>query len=307
MPSPVSGLDLPLVRSAYRTVREGTFSCQLRGLSKSLNLSDLVGSMLEYSEIIKSKDPCLSQIIAILGMHRSGTSCLAGSLQQAGLFLGDVFTQNPYNKKGNRESRAIMTLHDEILSSNGGSWFAPAENNIWSKEHLSVLDTIIAGYTGSSYWGFKDPRTLFLLDAWQEKLPQLRFVGTVRNPKSVARSLLARNSELGDMTFFMELWNRYNLRLLAEWERNPFPVINFDRDDSEYEQSLKRLMALIGLPESSLSLLGRGEFARVGRRMISSKEMRFFDPSLRSGICSEIDGLPSHIAGTYQRLREIAI
>ena len=35
------------------------------------------------------------RVVCILGMHRSGTSCLTGSLQQAGLFLGDCHTWNP--------------------------------------------------------------------------------------------------------------------------------------------------------------------------------------------------------------------
>lgn len=39
----------------------------------------------------------------VLGMHRSGTRSLAGSLQERGLRLGKVFTSNPYNRKGNRE------------------------------------------------------------------------------------------------------------------------------------------------------------------------------------------------------------
>ena len=37
--------------------------------------------------------------VMILGMHRSGTSMLAGSLQEAGLALGDVLTEAPYNPK----------------------------------------------------------------------------------------------------------------------------------------------------------------------------------------------------------------
>jgi len=32
----------------------------------------------------------ISPPILILGMHRSGTSCLAGCLEEAGLYLGDV-------------------------------------------------------------------------------------------------------------------------------------------------------------------------------------------------------------------------
>ena len=65
------------------------------------------------------------QSILILGMHRSGTSCLAGSLQEAGLYLGEVNTTAPHNAKGNRESRTIVALHDGLLQANGGAWDAP--------------------------------------------------------------------------------------------------------------------------------------------------------------------------------------
>lgn len=51
--------------------------------------------------------------VLILGMHRSGTSCLAGSLQEAGLYLGEVNTAAPHNAKGNRESRDCKFSCDE--------------------------------------------------------------------------------------------------------------------------------------------------------------------------------------------------
>ncbi len=48
--------------------------------------------------------PSLSthKTVLILSMHRSGTSCLAGSLQQGGMYLGDVYEHSPHNIKGNR-------------------------------------------------------------------------------------------------------------------------------------------------------------------------------------------------------------
>ena len=59
-------------------------------------------------------------------MHRSGTSCLTGSLEAAGLYLGNIQTWNPFNLKGNRENQEIVDLHDLILADNGGSWDSPA-------------------------------------------------------------------------------------------------------------------------------------------------------------------------------------
>jgi hypothetical protein len=76
-----------------------------------------------------------SQAVLILGMHRSGASCLAGSLQEAGLYLGEVKTAAPHNAKGNRESRAIMALQDDLLRANGGDWDTPPEQVVWQPEY----------------------------------------------------------------------------------------------------------------------------------------------------------------------------
>ena len=59
--------------------------------------------------------------VVVLGMHRSGTSCLAGSLEQQGLFLGEVNTSAPWNRRGNRERFDVMNLQGDILEASGGS------------------------------------------------------------------------------------------------------------------------------------------------------------------------------------------
>ena len=77
------------------------------------------------------------RVIAILGMHRSGTSCLTGSLQNAGLFLGEHHTWNKHNRRGNRENQNIVDLHDAILEANGGTWDSPPEHVRWRDEHVA--------------------------------------------------------------------------------------------------------------------------------------------------------------------------
>ncbi len=67
-----------------------------------------------------------ARVITILGMHRSGTSALAGSLQAAGLELGDVRTEGEtFNQKGNREPSELIALHEDVLITNGGAWHLP--------------------------------------------------------------------------------------------------------------------------------------------------------------------------------------
>ena len=81
--------------------------------------------------------PRPKRVLAILGMHRSGTSCLAGSLQKAGLFLGKHHTWNEHNKRGNRENQDIVDLHEELLRANEGKWHQPPKTNDWTKQHIN--------------------------------------------------------------------------------------------------------------------------------------------------------------------------
>ena len=69
--------------------------------------------------------------VVVLGMHRSGTSLLAGTLQEAGLELGEVVHSAPHNRKGNRESISIRTLHEDLLERSGGRKRGPAAR-YWS-------------------------------------------------------------------------------------------------------------------------------------------------------------------------------
>ena len=64
----------------------------------------------------------MPKVICILGMHRSGTSCLTGSLQEAGVDLGDCHSWNPHNRKGNRENQEIVDLNDAVLHLNDAAW-----------------------------------------------------------------------------------------------------------------------------------------------------------------------------------------
>jgi len=121
-------------------------------------------------------------------MHRSGTSCLAGSLEQAGLYFGDVVHQSPHNKKGNKENKALRLLNEDLLRFNQGSWdVIPPELN-WNAELSDRRDTLLTEYDSQSLWAFKDPRCLKTLPFWHEALPDLRFVGTFRNPAAVVQS-----------------------------------------------------------------------------------------------------------------------
>lgn len=227
--------------------------------------------------------------VIILGMHRSGTSCLAGSLQYAGLVLGDVHTANPHNKKGNREHPEVMALHESILAANGGSWHHPPRTIHWHDEHRTRRDAIAQTFANERHWGFKDPRTLLVVDGWRERFSNARFVASIRHPLSVALSLQKRNRSLYSREEFIQLWAQYNRHLLTLWREKPFPVIDFDNDDQTYRLTVDRIARFLGL----------GEYAETD-------EQPFFEPELRRHREQALDGLPQDIAELYLELKEIA-
>jgi len=190
--------------------------------------------------------------IFIIGMHRSGTSCLTGSLQLAGLYLGEVFTKNPFNKKGNRESARVMDLNTALLQYNDGDWDNPPDTLDWNDEHRKERDAIVEQLKQSnqSPWGFKDPRTTFTLPFWKEVIPTPQLVASFRHPASVAASLSARNGFSDDFSF--NLWSKYNRRLLAYLEQEAFPIVCFDMPSERYLNDIAHICRILELkPDSS--------------------------------------------------------
>jgi len=182
----------------------------------------------------------------ILGMHRSGTSCLAGSLEEAGLALGNVDRKRHTNPKGNRENRDIMDLNNAVLEANGASWNTPPEGGcVWSDDHRAWRDRLIAEYPGDTPWGFKDPRTLLVLEGWLEALPAARLVGTFRHPIAVARSLQTRNGF--EIERSVALWLQYNRRLLQAAQMHDMPMLCFDWPAQRYDTVLHGLARQLGL------------------------------------------------------------
>jgi hypothetical protein len=185
------------------------------------------------------------RVICVLGMHRSGTSCLAGSLEQQGLSLGEVNTAAPFNRRGNRERFDVMDLQGDILEANGGSWYSPPPEVHWGPEHFERAQEILAQHAGDPVWGFKDPRTLLTLEVWRRLVPDLQPAGIFRHPLRVAQSLQSRNDfplEAG-----LTLWKTYNERLVEVHAREPFPLVSFDEEPATLEAKLREAGEAVGL------------------------------------------------------------
>jgi hypothetical protein len=186
--------------------------------------------------------------VAVVGMHRSGTSCLAGCLEDLGLTLGEVNTHAPHNLKGNRENTRLWPVHDAVLTRVGAAWDnPPSEPVAWTRDEIAALRAVLADYDGlPTPWGFKDPRATLLLDGWFEVLPDLRLVGSFRHPVAVAGSLSARNRFEPEQSF--GLWSAYNTAMLR-WSDRLEAVIDYDAPD--YEARVRSVAARLGLDSTA--------------------------------------------------------
>ncbi|WP_317928998.1 hypothetical protein [Halioxenophilus sp. WMMB6] len=225
------------------------------------------------------------RVIAVLGMHRSGTSCLTGSLQKAGLELGNCHTWNPYNQKGNRENQAFVDLNDEILAANKGAWNIPPKKVEWSAEQLAKGQELLTEHEQIPVLGFKDPRTLLVLDGWKKIIKTMEFVGIFRSPIAVAKSLAHRNNMPNNHAY--ELWYRYNKALYKEYKRHPFPVLCFDLPEAQFNEKVDRVvkeLALNAIPDTD----------------------RFYEAELNNHANSEPAKLPWKVQRLYRKLQAIS-
>jgi hypothetical protein len=228
-----------------------------------------------------------SRIVAILGMHRSGTSWLTGSLQHLGLELGEVNTEAQHNRKGNRENDFVRELHGEVLRHNGGSWRAPAWPNEWPRSARRRLSKFIRGMSAKhDLWGFKDPRTLMVLDEWHRQVDGLVRVGIYRHPLAVYRSLNKRHDDFTEEEA-VGLWRTYNVRLIEEHRRDPFPVMRFDVDERTRSANLTSIATSLELDTSK-------------------DPEAFFDKQLVHNDPADTEPIPSDVADVWRTLQDIS-
>jgi hypothetical protein len=152
----------------------------------------------------------------VLGMHRSGTSAVAGSLSLLGCNLGEkLLPPGPDNRKGYFEDAAAVRLNDRALLELGRSWsdFRPLPDR-WMQEHgirrlVPAAARIARRLSGRGPWALKDPRLCPLLGLWRQAARDLQCHAllAIRHPFDVARSLQVRDGMPALLGLL--LWLRY--------------------------------------------------------------------------------------------------
>lgn len=181
-----------------------------------------------------------SRAILVLGMHRSGTSAMAGALNALGVPMGAALTpaDPEINAKGYWEHSAVNDINERILRALGYSWLDERELPTgWPRSETiaslktELVEALKREFGSHRLWAVKDPRLCRLLPLWLEVLEEIGctpvFVVMTRDPIEVAESLWKRNG-IQEWKAAL-LWLRYAID--AEVGSRGWPRVCVEYDD----------------------------------------------------------------------------
>jgi len=146
------------------------------------------------------------QIFLIAGMHRSGTSYLAKSLNLLGLQLPkSIRPGGSDNPKGHFESFRVAQYHDALLNDMGLSWdtfISPMDDWFFTEDAtqavVGLCDVLERDYPRESHIVLKDPRISLFIPLWKNVADRLGmqdyYLIPFRHPFDIATSLHNRNN-----------------------------------------------------------------------------------------------------------------
>ncbi|MGA2186414.1 MAG: sulfotransferase [Bryobacteraceae bacterium] len=210
------------------------------------------------------------QVIVVLGMDRTGTSLCTQILNVLGMELDEeLLPPNPANERGYFESVAVFKKNERLLAMLGSSWdevhtLKPLSPRWWrlpefrdvEEEMVALLRQRLQAFSG--IWGFKDPRTAYLLPLWRRVFRscgvQPIYVLAVRHPAAVATSLATRHLIPRQATELLWLERYYNACALVGPEIRC--VVHYEDWFSTPMEQAHRVLAGTGLrwPSTELDL-----------------------------------------------------
>jgi len=193
------------------------------------------------------------KVFIILGMHRSGTSMVAGMLHKSGICMGEHFrkplSQNP---KGFFEEEFFRQVNDILLNKAGYNvkeWNTGFSGVKADEETILLINKVINYFNYSfNSWGWKDPRTCLTINIWLKALYNANLISKTniiivnRSVKAVAKSLIKRGNIM-DMyrgEKLHEMYNHYLHKGLLEY-LNQLRILEVDYENLIMGKDLDKL------------------------------------------------------------------
>ena len=171
-----------------------------------------------------------SKPLVILGMFRSGTSCVATCFKELGFYFGDdsdLFPADSFNQGGYHEIKELMNLNRKALGALGMQHFRIEEiPSDWAElpgmtAYLEGIRNLLESKLGGHpKWGWKEPQTSVLMPLYRQIFSELgldpTYVICVRNPLAVSASQRSHSPlpHIGERV--VGLWLHYTLSALRE-------------------------------------------------------------------------------------------
>ena len=158
----------------------------------------------------------MSQQVIVLGVHRSGTSMLAGVLHKLGVNMGETMigpdASNPY---GHWEDAQASAINRWILREAGGSWRDPPSEAAIAAVNADtqIVPFVAKRESQHKLWGTKDPRLVLTIPKWALFFNNPKYVWADRPGYNVVASTVKRNRMSREDA--RDLWNEYRQRLLS--------------------------------------------------------------------------------------------
>ena len=199
----------------------------------------------------------MSDVVLVLGMHRSGTSAVSGALTKLGCGSPKtLMAAGGDNPRGYFESAAMARFHDELLQSAGSHWsdWRPF-NPDWRRSSVAgqflqrAKDLFAAEFGNLPLPILKDPRVCRFAPFWLEALRDMRMtpriVMPIRSPLDVAKSLKRRDGfSLGRG---MALWLRHALDAEANTRGEARSIVSWKVFRSDWRKACDKIAADTGL------------------------------------------------------------
>ena len=206
-----------------------------------------------------------SRAICVLGMHRSGTSLVAGMLEALGAYIGErneMIAPSEVNPKGFWERLDILSFHEELLAALARRWdTAEPLSEGWSEiDSVRLYEGRLTKFIRERFsehalWAWKDPRTCLLLPLWEKVLVGLkvnaRYVCVFRNPLEVAQSLLRRDGF--SLQKSLGIWLNYNVSLLSSVPAERSLFLLYGDLLEKQAQEIQRLAKFTGAADRGVS------------------------------------------------------
>ena len=172
--------------------------------------------------------------IIVLGMHRSGTSCVTRLVNMMGAYFGPegiATGASGENPRGFWERRDVRRLCDGLLQGAGVDWWKVSDFAVdripveVRAEAEARFEGILDDLDAHRPWVIKEPRLCLLLPALLSQLETPVCIHVHRDPLEVARSLHTRNGF--SLSFGLALWELYSRSAISASRGLPRLLVSY--------------------------------------------------------------------------------